>query len=38
MGEVVSVIPNHCGVVSNMLDEVHGVRGGAVEVEAMLWK
>jgi len=25
-------------VVSNMLDEVHGVRGGAVEVEAVLWK
>jgi len=32
VGEVVSVIPNHCCVVSNMVDEVHGVRGGAVEV------
>jgi D-serine deaminase-like pyridoxal phosphate-dependent protein len=32
VGEVVSVIPNHCCVVSSMVDEVHGVRGGAVEV------
>jgi D-serine deaminase-like pyridoxal phosphate-dependent protein len=28
---VVEVVPNHCCVVSNMVDEVHGVRGGKVE-------
>lgn len=32
VGEVVSVIPNHCCVVSNMVDEVYGIRGGKVEV------
>jgi D-serine deaminase-like pyridoxal phosphate-dependent protein len=32
VGEVISVIPNHCCVVSNMNDEVHGVRNGVVEV------
>ena len=32
VGEVVSVIPNHCCVVSNMNDEVYGVRNGVVEV------
>jgi D-serine deaminase-like pyridoxal phosphate-dependent protein len=32
VGEVVNVIPNHCCVVTNMVDEVHGVRGGRVEV------
>jgi len=32
VGEVVHVVPNHCCVVSNMVDEVYGVRGGAVEV------
>lgn len=32
VGEVISVIPNHCCVVSNMVDEVYGVRNGAVEV------
>jgi hypothetical protein len=32
VGEVVSVIPNHCCVVTNMVDEVYGVRGGKVEV------
>lgn len=32
IGEVVDVIPNHCCAVSNMNDEVHGVRGGVVEV------
>lgn len=32
VGEVVNVIPNHCCVVTNMVDEVHGVRGGKVEV------
>jgi D-serine deaminase-like pyridoxal phosphate-dependent protein len=32
VGEVVSVIPNHCCVVTNMMDEIYGVRGGKVEV------
>ena len=32
IGEVVKVVPNHCCVVSNMVDEVYGVRGGTVEV------
>jgi D-serine deaminase-like pyridoxal phosphate-dependent protein len=32
IGEVVNVIPNHCCVVSNMVDEVYGIRNGAVEV------
>ena len=32
VGDVVSVVPNHCCVVSNMVDGVYGVRGGAVEV------
>jgi D-serine deaminase-like pyridoxal phosphate-dependent protein len=32
VGEIVSVIPNHCCVVSNMVDEVYGVRDGVVEV------
>jgi D-serine deaminase-like pyridoxal phosphate-dependent protein len=32
VGDVLHVVPNHCCVVSNMVDEVHGVRGGAVEV------
>jgi D-serine deaminase-like pyridoxal phosphate-dependent protein len=31
VGDVVHVIPNHCCVVSNMVDEVYGVRGDAVE-------
>jgi D-serine deaminase-like pyridoxal phosphate-dependent protein len=31
VGEVVSVVPNHCCVVSNMVDELYGVRGGRVE-------
>ncbi|MGH6924915.1 MAG: alanine racemase, partial [Propylenella sp.] len=31
IGETISVIPNHCCVVSNMVDEVFGVRGGVVE-------
>jgi D-serine deaminase-like pyridoxal phosphate-dependent protein len=31
VGEVVRVVPNHCCVVSNMVDEVYGVRGGQVE-------
>ena len=29
---MISIVPNHCCVVSNMVDEVHGVRDGKVEV------
>ena len=32
IGEVVNVISNHCCVVTNMVDEIYGVRGGGVEV------
>jgi len=32
VGDVVSVVPNHCCVVTNMVDEVYGVRNGRVEV------
>ena len=32
VGERVTVIPNHCCVVSNLFDEIVGVRGGRVEV------
>lgn len=32
IGEVVHVVPNHCCVVSNMVDEVYGVRDGKLEV------
>jgi D-serine deaminase-like pyridoxal phosphate-dependent protein len=32
VGEVVNVIPNHCCVVSNMVDEVYGFRDKEVEV------
>ncbi len=32
VGDVVHVVPNHCCVVSNMVDEVYGVRNGQVEV------
>jgi D-serine deaminase-like pyridoxal phosphate-dependent protein len=35
IGERVTVIPNHCCVVSNLFDEVIGARGGEVEVT---WK
>jgi D-serine deaminase-like pyridoxal phosphate-dependent protein len=31
VGEVVSVIPNHCCAVTNMMDEVYAVRRGKVE-------
>jgi D-serine deaminase-like pyridoxal phosphate-dependent protein len=31
VGDVVEVVPNHCCVVSNMVDEVYGVRGATVE-------
>jgi len=32
VGEIVHVVPNHCCVVSNMVDEIYGVRGETVEV------
>jgi D-serine deaminase-like pyridoxal phosphate-dependent protein len=32
VGDVVDVVPNHCCVVTNMVDQIHGVRNGAVEV------
>ncbi len=32
VGDVVDVVPNHCCVVTNMVDEVYGVRGGRLEV------
>jgi D-serine deaminase-like pyridoxal phosphate-dependent protein len=32
VGEVINIVPNHCCVVSNMVDEVYGVRDGSVEV------
>ena len=32
VGEAINMIPNHCCVVSNMVDEVFGLRDGAVEV------
>jgi D-serine deaminase-like pyridoxal phosphate-dependent protein len=32
IGDIVNVIPNHCCVVSNMVDEVYGLRDGRVEV------
>ena len=32
IGDVVSVVPNHCCVVTNMVDELYGVRRGALEV------
>lgn len=31
IGEIVHVVPNHCCVVSNMVDEVYGIRGDRVE-------
>jgi D-serine deaminase-like pyridoxal phosphate-dependent protein len=31
VGDVVHVVPNHCCVVSNMVDELYGVRGDVVE-------
>lgn len=33
IGDRVTVIPNHCCVVSNLFDKIVGVRGGEVEVE-----
>jgi D-serine deaminase-like pyridoxal phosphate-dependent protein len=32
IGEVINIIPNHCCVVSNMVDEVYGLRNGRVEL------
>jgi len=32
VGDVVNIVPNHCCVVSNMVDELVGVRGDQVEV------
>src|SRR5262249_60989211 len=32
VGDIVHVVPNHCCVVSNMVDELYGIRGGTVEV------
>jgi D-serine deaminase-like pyridoxal phosphate-dependent protein len=32
VGDVVHVVPNHCCVVSNMVDQLYGVRDGRVEV------
>jgi D-serine deaminase-like pyridoxal phosphate-dependent protein len=32
VGEVINIIPNHCCVVSNMVDEVFGLRNGQVEL------
>jgi D-serine deaminase-like pyridoxal phosphate-dependent protein len=32
VGDVVSVVPNHCCVVTNMVDEIHGLRRGVVEL------
>jgi D-serine deaminase-like pyridoxal phosphate-dependent protein len=32
VGDIVHVVPNHCCVVTNMVDEIYGVRNGAVEV------
>lgn len=32
VGDVVTVVPNHCCVVTNMVDELYGVRRGTVEV------
>ena len=32
IGEIVHVVPNHCCVVANMVDELYGVREGKVEV------
>ncbi len=32
VGDIVYVVPNHCCVVSNMVDELYGIRGETVEV------
>ncbi len=32
VGEVINIVPNHCCVVSNMVDEVYGLRNGMVEL------
>lgn len=32
VGDIVHVVPNHCCVVSNMVDKVYGIRGDKIEV------
>jgi D-serine deaminase-like pyridoxal phosphate-dependent protein len=32
VGDTVSIVPNHCCVVSNMVDEVYGIADGRVEI------
>jgi D-serine deaminase-like pyridoxal phosphate-dependent protein len=32
VGDVINIVPNHCCVVSNMVDEVYGLRDDKVEV------
>jgi D-serine deaminase-like pyridoxal phosphate-dependent protein len=32
VGDVVHVVPNHCCVVTNMVDQVYGIRAGGIEV------
>jgi D-serine deaminase-like pyridoxal phosphate-dependent protein len=32
VGDTVAIVPNHCCVVSNMVDEVYGIADGRVEV------
>jgi D-serine deaminase-like pyridoxal phosphate-dependent protein len=32
VGDIVHVVPNHCCVVSNMVDTVFGIRGQTVEI------
>jgi D-serine deaminase-like pyridoxal phosphate-dependent protein len=32
VGDIVNVVPNHCCVVSNMVDEIYGVRNGQLEI------
>lgn len=32
VGDVVNVVPNHCCTVTNMVDEVYGLRAGRLEV------
>jgi D-serine deaminase-like pyridoxal phosphate-dependent protein len=39
IGDVVEVVPNHCCVVTNMVDDIYGVRGGpgANGVVEVIW-
>jgi D-serine deaminase-like pyridoxal phosphate-dependent protein len=36
LGDAVIVIPNHCCVISNMVDEMHGVRGVGLKRPGLL--